>query len=419
MAITNIAVSNFKSFRQFDLNLGRFNVVIGANAAGKSNFAETFRFLRTVEENSVEDAILLHGGASSIRNVSLSSSRPLRIKVVSDREMAWGSGGPLVRVAETMYDFSLRWDDSSDGVIISDDHVMQRLQLGPARDGASADRHEAEITLEIWLADDRREVGLEPADVLARVKSDPRFSAIELYTSTLGPKVESWKAKTLLVRTRFFDLLPPEESLFGGLGVYSIDPHAIKKPFQVGGRTELQEDGANLPHVLKKVLEKEQESRRFHNLMRDVLPFAESAGTEQFPAKSLLLTLREGYNPRSLPAYLLSDGTINIVALLLAMYFERKELVIIEEPERNIHPRLISGLVDMMKDASRKKQIIVTTHSPEVVKHAGVENLLLISRDKEGFSTVSRPAEKEAVRVFLEHELGLDDLFVQDLLAVP
>jgi hypothetical protein len=53
------------------------------------------------------------------------------------------------------------------------------------------------------------------------------------------------------------------------------------------------------------------------------------------------------------------------------------------------------------------------------VKHAGVENLLLISRDQEGFSSISRPAEKEAVKIFLQHDLGLDDLFVQDLLAVP
>lgn len=419
MAITNLKVSNFKSFKDLDLALGPFNVVIGANAAGKSNFTEVFRFLRTVEENSIEDALLLHGGARAIRNVGLDSSQRLRIRAVSDREMAWGSGGPLVRVAETMYDFSLQWDDSSDGVIIRDDHLVQKLRLGGAVERPSAQRHENEITLEIWLAHDRRKVGLHPADVIACLKRDPGFSAIELYTSTLGSKVESWEAKSLLIRTRFFGLLPPEENLFGGVGVYSIDPHIIKKPFQVGGKTELQEDGANLPHVLKRVLEKEQETRRFHNLMRDILPFAESAGIEQFPAKSLLLTLQESYSTRALPAYLLSDGTINVVALLLAMYFERKELVVIEEPERNIHPRLISGMVELMKDASRTKQIIITTHSPEIVKHAGLENLLLISRDKEGFSTISRPAEKEAVKVFLENELGLDDLFVQDLLAVP
>jgi len=130
---------------------------------------------------------------------------------------------------------------------------------------------------------------------------------------------------------------------------------------------------------------------------------------------SLLLKLWEEYYEESLLANLLSDGTVDVVALITALFFEDKDVVIIEEPERNLHPHLISGLMELMKDAARNKQIIITTHSPEVVKHAGVENLLLISRDKEGFSTISRPAEKQDVKIFLENNLGLDEVFVQEL----
>jgi predicted ATP-dependent endonuclease of OLD family len=74
----------------------------------------------------------------------------------------------------------------------------------------------------------------------------------------------------------------------------------------------------------------------------------------------------------------------------------------------------------MMKEQSAKeegeKQIFVTTHSPEVIKHAGMENMYLVSRDEDGFSTVTKPAEKEEVAIFLENEMGLDNLFVQGLL---
>ena len=73
-------------------------------------------------------------------------------------------------------------------------------------------------------------------------------------------------------------------------------------------------------------------------------------------------------------------------------------------------------MVDMMKDASKKKQIIITTHNPEIVKYAGLENLLLISRDKEGFSTISRPKDNKRVKTFMQNELGLDELYVQNLL---
>jgi predicted ATPase len=119
-----------------------------------------------------------------------------------------------------------------------------------------------------------------------------------------------------------------------------------------------------------------------------------------------------------LPASLISDGTINITALIIALFFEKKPLTIIEEPERNIHPYLISKVVEMMKDASNNIQILVSTHNPEIVKLADLENLLLISRDKEGFSVISRPSEKENVKTFLKNEIGIEELYIQNLLEL-
>ena len=74
--------------------------------------------------------------------------------------------------------------------------------------------------------------------------------------------------------------------------------------------------------------------------------------------------------------------------------------------------------ISSVKEASDKKQIIVTTHNPEIVRHAGLENLLLVSRDKEGFSTISRPSEKEEVRTFLIDEIGIEELYIRNLLGM-
>ena len=131
-----------------------------------------------------------------------------------------------------------------------------------------------------------------------------------------------------------------------------------------------------------------------------------------------MFKLRECYfRNEYLPASLISDGTINITALIIALYFERKPLVIIEEPERNIHPYLIAKLMEMIKDASRNKQIILTTHNPEIVKYTEIENLLLVSRDEYGFSRISRPIDREDVKTFLTNEVGIEELYVQNLLS--
>jgi predicted ATPase len=142
-------------------------------------------------------------------------------------------------------------------------------------------------------------------------------------------------------------------------------------------------------------------------------------GVERFADKSLLFTLREIYGRHLyLPASLISDGTINIAALIIAVYFQQRPLIIIEEPERNVHPFLISRIVSHLKDASERRQIIVSTHNPEFVRHADLDSILLVSRDGQGFSSVARPAERQDVRTFMRHDIGADDLYVQSLLGV-
>lgn len=153
--------------------------------------------------------------------------------------------------------------------------------------------------------------------------------------------------------------------------------------------------------------------------MHDLLPFVTDVKVDRFAAdKSLLISMRESFSEDYLPASFLSDGTIHLTALILALYFDKAPIVIIEEPERNSHPHLISKVAAMLADASKQKQVIVSTHNPELVKHARLEDLLLVHRDADGFSQISRPAENEQLKVFLENDLGVEDLYVQDLLGV-
>ena len=73
-------------------------------------------------------------------------------------------------------------------------------------------------------------------------------------------------------------------------------------------------------------------------------------------------------------------------------------------------------MVSMMKDASRNKQIIITTHNPEIVKHVDIDSLLLVSRDKDGFSKIYKPADISEIQTFLKNDIGVDELYVQNLL---
>lgn len=84
MSITRIKASNFKSFEDFELKLNNFNVLIGENASGKSNFVEIFQFLKDIAIYDLEKAIYMHGGIEYLPNIYLGKSKNLIIELTSN-----------------------------------------------------------------------------------------------------------------------------------------------------------------------------------------------------------------------------------------------------------------------------------------------------------------------------------------------
>ncbi len=69
-----------------------------------------------------------------------------------------------------------------------------------------------------------------------------------------------------------------------------------------------------------------------------------------------------------------------------------------------------------MRDASTESQIITTTHNPEIVRYSNIDELILVFRDSIGDSVLSKPAEKEEIKHFLKNNLGIEELYIQNIL---
>ena len=414
MNIKRIRVTNFKSFKELEVELRRFNVVIGANASGKSNFVQIFQFLRDIAKHGLENAISMQGGVEYLRNIKIGASEDFSLKVVFDLE-SFGRrfvfrGEIEIKIYEATYEFALNFNKKGSGFKISKDILTYKCGFPRRRRKIEEKIGEGEIV--IYRDDGKVRIELhKPEDV--PIKIDDIFPPF-LRNVQLPPN-------TIILEGPFFLPLPPLslKENFSNISIYDFDPKLPKKATPISGKAELEEDGSNLSIILKNIIENKDGKRKLFNLLKDLLPFIDNIGVEKFADKSLLFKLQEKYfKNQYLPASLISDGTINITALIVALYFERKPMTIIEEPERNIHPYLISKVVDMLKDASRKKQIIVTTHNPEIVKYAGLENILLVSRNQDGFSLISKPTDKDEVKIFLKNEIGIEELYVQNLLGI-
>jgi predicted ATPase len=410
MEIKRIKVANFKSFKELDLEIGRLNVLVGANASGKSNFTQIFKFVRDIASLGLDNAISLQG-SEYLPNIITPSPKTLSVMFVFKPGFGFrAKKSLLVDITQSTYEFALRFGKNGGSFEIEKDKLTLKVDYArwSERNKKSHKKNKTIGSGSIVVFNDN---GLLKTTI-------QKPSGVEITEQDLLSPFwrEKLPPKTILIEVPY---IPPVRWSFADIALYDFDPKLSKKAALVTGKSELEENGDNLSLVLKNITEDSEKKRKFSNLIKDLLPFVDDLRTDKFVDRSLIFKLSETYYKDGyFPASFISDGTVNISALLIALYFEKKDFIVIEEPERSVHPHLISRLMDMMKDASKNKQIIVTTHSPEVVKHTDIENLLLVRRDKDGFSTISRPGEKDEVKIFLKNELGLDEIFVQNLWGV-
>jgi len=400
MRLTSIRAKNFKSFRELNISLDNLNVLIGANASGKSNFVQLFSFVRDIVESGLDNAISIQGGAQYLRNINCEEGANLTIELSVESDL----GDPIVpfvpdpgsRVTRSRYRFSLAFHGGRHVSVTEDELWVERRSSGSSGN-----------TSTFTIKREGEQCQMEGGNDVIR----------SFLLGHLKPRAEEANRPMLLIESVILRSMLPLNGL-KSIATYDIDSKEPKTAVLFGGKSELEPDAHNLAIVLDRIVSDDQNRRKFLNLLRDVLPFADELDTEPLRDSSLFFNMRERFSPSPMPASFLSDGTIDIIALIVILYFERKPFVVIEEPERNLHPSLISKLVQLFKDASRLKQIIISTHSPEIVRYVDPGQLILISRDTSGFSHADRPAGKAQVQRFLRDEISIDELYVQNLLEM-
>jgi len=408
LGIKRLKVSNFKSFKNIDVELKDLNIIIGANASGKSNFIEIFRFLRDITLHGLKNAVSMQGGGEYLKNIRLSDEISIEINYPLKTGRIFREKKQIQEFSNIEYSFILKVGKGTMEYFVKKDSCKLHYNLYKLRaeiglrkgeqignDIVEMKKHGSRLSLK-W----NKNLGIKEEDII------PPFI-----------EKEKLPAPKLLIELIPYLFIPVLIEIFPNIAIYDFDTKLTKKAYPITGKNDLEENAENLAIVLKNIFDDRKKKTKFMNLMKDILPFVKSLKIEKSQDKSLLLKLKETYSrEKFLPAFLMSDGTMSIAAIIVALYFENRPFIIFEEPERNIHPSLIAQLMEMLKDASQNKQIIVTTHNPELIKYADLENIFLVSRDKESFSTITKPKDNKRVQNFLKHEIGIDELYIENLL---
>lgn len=410
--ITKIKAENFKSYRKLEVDLNNLNFIIGGNASGKSNFVSILKFFYDIVEYGIDDAILLQGGIKYLfnSNCNRNSSILLKFEVSVEEEQT-----EVVRIFPFQkivylpnhfsYTLKIKPNDRGEGYKI----VKEKLKIYFDKFKKYKEKLKSVDAFTLSIEKDSKN---KVVDNLDRNALDDGAELIDL-----DYILRFIKRDDDLLLNNFFSAFRVFYRYSSKIKIYNFDVNLLKSPSNIVARSELEENGANLVNIIQQLLKNKENKKKLNLIIKLILPFVEDIKVENNVNKSVFFKVKESYNDSEFPSYMLSDGTVNILAVIVALYFQDdNEIIILEEPERNIHPKLLSTLVSILEDVSLKKQIFLTTHNPYIIKEACLEDVILVSRDDSGISKLSKPANDNNIKIFLQNDLGIEDLFVDGIL---
>ncbi len=419
MQIKRIVVKNFKSFKELDIFPSKFNVLIGPNASGKSNFLSIFKFIRDIINMGLSNAISLQGGIDYLRNLYFGKdikSTFFKIEIDSSSQICGMKKifDKVIKMRSVSFDtaFEIEYIEDAEEFRVIYDSLIQKFEFYETINGTDVSIGTG--ILEMFNNGNKIETNFINNTSFNITKDDiipPLFVDVNYISVNLN--------KTLFIENQYNIPLPESvRKTLGNLSIYDLDPIQSRSISLVTGRAVLEDNGENIAIVLRKILADDESRRRLFNYIHYLLPFVQDIEVKKFLDKHLQIQVKEKYAPDVLvPASLLSSGSVFLISIIIALFFENKLITIFEEPGGRIHPYLISKIIEMMKDASNHIQIFLTTHNPEIVKYAGLENIFYLTRTKEGFSSIAHLSTRSEIIQFMKNEIGIEELFIQNLLS--
>lgn len=371
MQLKNIKAINFKNFKELDVSFNSLNLLIGSNASGKSNFIQLFKFIKDLSSLGIENALSLQGDVDFFKNLSIFNQNTIISYTFKNDTINQ-------EFSEIIYEIEFSYNDKI--------HFKKEI-LKLISNGSELVLINKNGSLEI--------IGTQPEGFPIRI---------------IEKKISNRNCLAQII----FDLFDLE--IFSNK-IYDFDIQKAKLPSTINDIIELKENGENLAVSIRHIFKNNENKEAFINLVQQALPFIKDINIENYFNENLVLNLKESYYKDTfLPSSVLSDGTIIVFCLIIALFFDNSKIKIFEEPERALHPYLISRIVSLFYDSSRENQIFLTSHNPEMLKCIKLDDIFVISRDNEGFSQIKNIREFENLEVFLSNDLGIDQIISSSLL---
>lgn len=376
--ISLIETFNYSCLNKIRQSLSSFNVLVGPNAGGKTTFLDVVSFISDLVSHGLETAV--HKRTANFYDlVWKRSGRHFELAIeaaLPDHILRQPAYQPYGQIR---YEISVGINEHEELSVLSEKGLLipkQRENYTESESIITSDDYgccifrktpegNAEYSSEVCPTREDRKPLFRPG---------PRKSVLGNF-----PEDESlFPASTWL-----------RNLLINGVQYFVLNSLLIRKASPPGQMRRFMPDGSNLPWVIARL--KEKNAERFYDWiahLQTALPDIEDIlikEREDDRHRYLLIRYRSG---TEIPSWMVSDGTLRLLALTLPAYLiDFEGIYLIEEPENGIHPCAVETVVQSLSSVYNA-QILLATHSPVILSAVSPEAVLCFAKDEEGASNV-------------------------------
>ncbi|MCA1631431.1 MAG: AAA family ATPase [Acidobacteria bacterium] len=353
MRITDISIQNYKSFRSVKVSPKQVSILVGANASGKTNFADCLDFVSEVYRLGLEVAVARKGGYENIAFRKMRrSKRSVNIELcielsVNDIKGTFRRNRELIRPLQITHSFKFvarGYSIRAEFEVVQEKFIVSTLV-----------EDKWVPTFELRRKGQKPEVVLLPS-----VKSLDNDNALEQFMTkvldiNLIKEVVSAipvsNTELLVFVARFFPIFKVYVQATESIRVFQISPYKSREFGVPTPKPELDRYGGNLPAVVDLMQKKHKsEWKSVMEVMRNILPSLRTIDIDYTSSRTLGLYFNEEGIGRPWSVAEVSDGTIQTLALLVALFSPNSSVLVIEEPENSIHPWIIRHVLEACRE---------------------------------------------------------------------
>lgn len=428
-------IHNYKSFYDTTVELDKFNIIVAPNNAGKSNLIDVLEFINIALEYDIERAIKEKGGFEKIRNYK-SDEEKIVIEFLVEQNN------------KDLFQVKAKIGVNEDGVIFNSKGAF-RVRITIAKD-----YYQVTIFFNIGFKIRNYKVeGVEKNQIRLPSNKDENKLYNQRYRySTFTISKKSFFDKSKKVKNKlFFNKLKNknyiERYLVEIISFFRIDysdrefksfynfntstyyfhPELIKQKSHLETEKKLQKNGANLGANLAfiKEYDREKNTNFFEKISYSVIGIVDEVNEVYINNTSsglYLIDFKENGKDKPNNINIVSDGTVNLIATVTALNQPNEDsfMLAFEEPERHLHLKAVNYLLDGFRE--NKKQILITTHSTEILNNAKLEEIIFMYRDSYGDTQTIR-ADKikdlkgKLKRLGYKKDLSISELIDENILG--